>query len=465
MEYETVEKMAGWMIEGHPPIRQTMDGHQIRGPPSGTFVERRFQQTTLSGGSCSIVGGYQYTFLDPNHELFLCIICKNVAKDIYQVTCCGKHLCKDCLQSCRVHQGELCPHCRTENLHKNHFPDTSANKKVLSLMVSCPNSDKGCSWKGEVRNVECHMTHCNYCLVKCGCGEKVMKCNQQKHNSDECGLRMTNCPNCNERGNYTWLATSHGEVCPGKVINCPNQGCDVTAKRYELAKHLETCTKAKVACQHSWLGCKEVVSRENQTLHEQQQLRQHLEMAEAWIKQLENPNRDEYLCSKVERVPITFKIEAIQSKLDAKEVWQSEGFYSDIRGYKMCLRVHLNGTGCGADTHISYFLHLMPGLYDDDLPWPFQGKVVVQVLNQMEDGKHSRHEKQFLSHIPTEYNKRVCGKAMNEVGLGEPRFLPHRDLTPKPESNINYVKDGSLYVQVHKIEVYSVPQSWLRVFH
>ena len=439
--------------------------HGVRGTHSRPFVERRFQQTTISEGSCSVVGGYQYTFLDPDHaEQFLCVICRNVAKDIYQVTCCGQHFCKECLQNCRRTRGECCPHCRRENLQSNHFPDTSAKKMVLSLMVKCPMADNGCSWKGDVRSVECHNSQCDYTLVRCVCGKEVMKRDQEKHNIEECGLRMTNCQDCNQRGNYTWLETHEGN-CPAKLVNCPNQGCDVMVKRCELAEHQKVCAKEKVACQHSWLGCKEVLPRENQTVHDQQDLVRHLEMAEARIKQLENPNRDEFLCSKVQRVPITFRIESFQNLLEQKQAWKSDGFYSDVHGYKMCLMVHLNGTGCGADSHISYFLHLMPGAYDEELPWPFQGKIVVHVLNQLEDTKHSRHEKQFLSHVPTEYNKRVCGKAMNEVGLGEPRFFPHRDLAPKEGSNINYVKDGSLYIQVSKIEVYSVPQSWLRGYH
>ena len=34
------------------------------------------------------------------------------------------------------------------------FPDNFMKREALSLVVACPNSNIGCVWKGEVRNVE-----------------------------------------------------------------------------------------------------------------------------------------------------------------------------------------------------------------------------------------------------------------------------------------------------------------------
>lgn len=449
---------------GGPQMRTSIEAHLVLG--STSHVEHQYQRATFRGDRCTVVGGYQYTFLHHDHERFVCIICKNVAKDIHQVTCCGKHLCRECLDRCRL-QSELCPHCRNPDLKNYIFPDTSANQRVLSLMINCPNRSNGCSWQGEVREADAHLRNrCECLFVKCDCGQDVLKREQKHHMFQVCGLRWSNCPDCNEQGKYRWLTTEHEAACLGKVIDCPNEGCGEKVKRCEIAEHQKKCAKEKVRCQHhELLGCKELMSRENLTAHEQERLRRHLQMAEARIKQLEVHHKEEVQYSKAERVPQVFQIESFHSQFEQKIVWESKGFYSDCLGYKMCLKVHLNGSGCGTDTHISYFLHLMPGVYDEDLPWPFEGKVVVEVLNQLENGKHSTHEKQFLAHQEMEYNKRVCGKRMNEIGLGEPRFFPHRDLVPKPESNINYVKDGSLYIRVQKIEVYSVPQAWLRPAH
>ena len=38
--------------------------------------------------------------------------------------------------------------------------------------------------------------------------------------------------------------------------------------------------------------------------------------------------------------------------------------------------------------HVSCYICLMTGQYDDTLEWPFQGKVTMELLNQMEGVNH-----------------------------------------------------------------------------
>lgn len=53
----------------------------------------------------------------------------------------------------------------------------------------------------------------------------------------------------------------------------------------------------------------------------------------------------------------------------------SSAFYSSKYGYKMCLRLYLNGDGTGRGTHLSLFFVVMRGKYDALLKWPFSQKV------------------------------------------------------------------------------------------
>lgn len=50
-------------------------------------------------------------------------------------------------------------------------------------------------------------------------------------------------------------------------------------------------------------------------------------------------------------------------------------FYTAKYGYKLCLRLYLNGDGTGKKTHLSLFIVIMKGEYDALLPWPFRNKV------------------------------------------------------------------------------------------
>ena len=50
-------------------------------------------------------------------------------------------------------------------------------------------------------------------------------------------------------------------------------------------------------------------------------------------------------------------------------------FYTSKYGYKMCLRIYLNGDGTGRGSHLSLFFVVMRGLNDALLKWPFNQKV------------------------------------------------------------------------------------------
>lgn len=60
----------------------------------------------------------------------------------------------------------------------------------------------------------------------------------------------------------------------------------------------------------------------------------------------------------------------------------SQPFYSSSFGYKMCVKVFLNGDGMGKDSHCSLYLVLMQGLYDEILSWPFKHTVNMALVDQ-----------------------------------------------------------------------------------
>lgn len=57
-------------------------------------------------------------------------------------------------------------------------------------------------------------------------------------------------------------------------------------------------------------------------------------------------------------------------------------FYTHRYGYKMCLRLYPYGDGAGKGTHLSLFIVVMKGDYDEILEWPFKHKVTFQLVNQ-----------------------------------------------------------------------------------
>jgi len=60
----------------------------------------------------------------------------------------------------------------------------------------------------------------------------------------------------------------------------------------------------------------------------------------------------------------------------------SAPFYTSRHGYKLCLRLYMDGDGSGKGTHLSYFLTIMRGEFDALLQWPFKQAVSLILMDQ-----------------------------------------------------------------------------------
>ncbi len=54
----------------------------------------------------------------------------------------------------------------------------------------------------------------------------------------------------------------------------------------------------------------------------------------------------------------------------------------------MKIGVCTNGKGEGEGSHVSVYALVIEGKYDDELNWPFVGKVYIDILNQLQDRNH-----------------------------------------------------------------------------
>ncbi|KAK6183115.1 hypothetical protein SNE40_010654 [Patella caerulea] len=118
----------------------------------------------------------------------------------------------------------------------------------------------------------------------------------------------------------------------------------------------------------------------------------------------------------------------------------SQPFYTSKYGYKMCVRTYLNGDGMGRNTHVSLFFVVMGGEFDALLPWPFQQKVTLYIMDQ---GPGKRHLSDHFHPDATSTSFRRPVSEMN-VASGCPLFVSHTVL----ESNSNqYLKDDTLFIR------------------
>ena len=75
-------------------------------------------------------------------------------------------------------------------------------------------------------------------------------------------------------------------------------------------------------------------------------------------------------------------------KMDDESGWYSPVLVTHTNGYNIRLRLDVNGWS-GGDS-IAMIVSLVRGENDNQLPWPFEGVVTVQALNQLKDSAHSK---------------------------------------------------------------------------
>ncbi|NXN96739.1 TRAF2 factor, partial [Rhinopomastus cyanomelas] len=117
----------------------------------------------------------------------------------------------------------------------------------------------------------------------------------------------------------------------------------------------------------------------------------------------------------------------------------SPAFYTAKYGYKVCLRVYLNGDGTGRGTHLSLFFVIMKGDYDALLPWPFRHKVTFMLLDQ-------NNREHIIDAFRPDLTSASFQRPVNEMNVasGCPMFLP---LSKLQSPKFAYVKEDTLFLK------------------
>ena len=98
--------------------------------------------------------------------------------------------------------------------------------------------------------------------------------------------------------------------------------------------------------------------------------------------------RDDYLKLRVSLSTCMFTISEYSKRRQFNNQYFSPSFTTSPQGYRLCLRVDANGNGSGKNSHLSIYVLIMKGQYDDRLQWPFTGTIIIELLNWLEDKGH-----------------------------------------------------------------------------
>ena len=327
---------------------------------------------------------------------------------------------------------------------------------------------------------------CDYCREYASTFEDVI------NHWPECKCYPLSCPHqCTPYAfERQHLADHLSHDCPLMVVNCDFQyaGCEVHLPRKDMPAHLqenfahvlllaamnqkltEKLLKKDEEINTMSQELKEMIAKlDRKEKEHQQQLEQEIDQLKnkqaADIKSLvqdmidmrEKQERDrteldttlQRINANIGLVPFQITMPDFEEHKAAGDEWFSEPFYTHPRGYKMCLNVYANGYGRAAKkTHISVYVHLMRGMFDEHLKWPIWCDITIELLNRK--GK----ERNCKVVIPFGTSKDDCAFRVTKVdraeyGWGEHRFISHAELYSHRNS---FISNGSIHFQITKIE-------------
>ena len=454
-------------------------------------------------------GGFDCSFVDSPPDDLTCSICLLVLRDPLLTGCCGNHFCRACVLQVQ-RESQPCPLCGATAF--TTMLDKYFVRKVNELKVECPTKEKGCSWVGDLGRLSDHLDpkkgDCKFLISDCPnlCGRRMYHGELDAHQL-KCPRRPYICKFCDYKGVFEDMSKKHWTVCEKYPMVCPNSCGEVDIERRYLERHLRNeCTLEKADCEFAHAGCRVRLDRSEVKIHRETCIHEHLalvsakclhlserlpadfqqhlterlsekdEQLQSMLKQLEVREQEvvelrtrlatvqeemedvksdcAILKSTVFIPPFEFVMTDYERRKSNNEQWLGPPFYSHIGGYRMCMSLDVNGSDECEGTHVSLYVNLMKGEYDNNLHWPFKGVVVVQLLNQRKD-EGTFEEKILFTRDTASVAGRVIHGEVAASGLGISDFISHQQLGYNAVKIIEYLRSDCLRFRVARVDVSS----------
>ena len=415
-------------------------------------------------------GGFECEFVEKPPKAFQseCPVCLLVLREPYQATCCGYSFCRVCIERIKA-RNISCPCCKAEEF--DHYPNKGLKRSLNEFKVQCSNYQQGCQWEGELGQLDNHLNYnptedkqlkgCQFLEIKCvHCPDLILRSDIQTHQSDQCPMRPYSCQYCEDfNSSYEDVTTNHWPVCGYYPLPCPNK-CGESIQKQNFESHITNdCPLTVIDCDFQHVGCEERLPRKYMPIHLQEGVVCHLSLQAAnnknFVARLDEENKKmQQMINRLEtenkelrqqvgqltrdlqmqRVytptcPVELTITNFKKKYEDKQEWKSSPFYTHQNGYKLYLVMYTGGKRSGKGSHISVYLNLAKGEFDDELNWPFQGKLEIQLLNQ--DERCYTLTIDFDDPYVGAARDRVIEGEKSKFMLGTDKFISHDDLQAK----------------------------------
>ena len=432
-----------------------------------------------------------FDFVERPSQDFFCPVSLELLLEPQLTSCCGHHLSIEVVTRLQ-REGKACPMCNGEQwsavLDKYH------RRKVHEVRVRCWHKDNGCGWVGEMNGLKRHADscelrpwECKYCGLKCTNGE-----GEGKH-WPTCTKFPEPCPNsCEVVSVERCNMEQHRSVCSLEPVACEMKefGCSVVVPRKKLATHMKeselqhltamtmlNLRLTKQLQQDSTERDKKIA----QLQQEQKKLQSQLQQEMIDQKKLQTEMKTEMKMKMDEiRTAITHEQKQMQAEINTRFdehkrelktdinrlehtthhieqhtsggactvltftqyskkkcsncVVDSDPFFSHHHGYKFKLRIYY----LSSLSVISALLYIINGEYDDQLNWPVEFKVQLELLNQ--NGDHH--------HVVRTENMKWNKDQRDTWGIIDDGLMKYLDLE-KSSDGVQYMMNDCLKFRVH----------------
>ena len=300
-------------------------------------------------------GGYDCDFVTPPKSLE-CPVCLLTLRDPHVISCCGNEFCQVCIERVQS-DGKPCPLCSepkfTTFLHKKLV------REINALVVRCPQKELGCDWEGELGQLEQHL---NPPSPDSGCGYVMVECVNQ------CGAHVQR----------QMLQEHEMETCPKRPIEMQMAG---------LLNKFETIVAENAVLRQEIVTIKESHKREIDEIrcaHNDDLVKLTREMAEIKTT-MQKALEEKYVKLQSHTMPLPlpplyFTMVNVDHYQRNKCSYFSKPFYSHPGGYKMYLKISFQPDFFGE--YMSLHVYILSGEFDEQLQWPFDGEVTMQLYNR-----------------------------------------------------------------------------------
>ena len=170
-------------------------------------------QRKRNGYSCNL-------FVELPPDYIKCGVCGNVLRDPHLTECCGRNVCKSCIEG-----GGPCPVAECRRPYVKASFNRKCRNDIDDRRVYCSSKNNGCRWVDRLENLEKHLEECGFVEEVC----RYCRANVQRRS-----------------------VKRHEVICKQYPIACK---CGKTYERQHQSRHLKACMYTPVKCPFNIAGC------------------------------------------------------------------------------------------------------------------------------------------------------------------------------------------------------------------